>query len=81
VAYLLNAGINQPGKLPLLVNGHVTRNKTRAVAKQRTHATVEELLGVVSPMRSTLRLRKESIVRCEFGSWKPVSSSHKPVEN
>jgi hypothetical protein len=33
--------MRQPYKPPLLGNGCVTRNNTRAIAKQRTHATFD----------------------------------------
>jgi hypothetical protein len=36
---------------------------------------MKELLGAVFSMRSVSRIHEESIVHCEFGSWKPVSSA------
>ncbi|PNF29090.1 hypothetical protein B7P43_G12611 [Cryptotermes secundus] len=40
-------------------------NSTRAIAKQCTHATREELLEVVCSMWSMPRLHKESVERCQ----------------
>jgi hypothetical protein len=43
---------------------------TRSEQESRD-AELEELLGHVFSMRSVSRLHKESIARCDFGSWKP----------
>jgi hypothetical protein len=45
-------------------------NNTRAIAKQYTHAKIEELFEAVSSMRHAARLRKQSILSCESVSCK-----------
>jgi hypothetical protein len=57
------ARILEPEKQPLIGNSCVTRSNTRAIGKQRAHATMEELLETVISMRSAPRLHKESIIQ------------------
>jgi hypothetical protein len=42
-------------------------------------ATIKELLGEVFYVWSVPKLHKESIVSCEFGSWKPISSAREQL--
>jgi hypothetical protein len=50
MAYLSKARIRELEKPPLLSKGCVTFNNTRAIAKQRTHSTTEELNWFMHPV-------------------------------
>jgi hypothetical protein len=52
MAYLLKAGIAKPEKHLLLGKGCITRNNTRAIAKQRTHNEVTVESGVFYAVRA-----------------------------